>query len=132
MLVTLLGLLGVLVVLFVGGVLATRETGLLVDAPPDRAPTAGPVAGPGDLETVRFSLALRGYHMAEVDEVLDRAGAALATAQAELADARQQLEAVASEPQRAQDGPGPTRPVAPAPQRETDWQERGNPGMIEP
>lgn len=87
-LVTLLGLLGVLVVLFVGGVLATRDTGLLRDVPPDRSP----VAGVGDLEGVRFSLAVRGYRMSQVDEVLDRAGAALAAAQQQLAQSRQELD----------------------------------------
>lgn len=110
MLVTLLGLLGVLVVLFVGGVLATRDTGLLRDVPLDRSP----VAGAGDLEGVRFSLALRGYRMSEVDEVLDRAGAALAAAQNQLAQTCRELEQARRELDQAGAGRGPARAVVPA------------------
>jgi len=77
--VTLLAVLGVLVVLFGCAAVATRDGEVLVDAPPDRADLALP-AGPlqaRDLGGVRFGMALRGYRMAQVDEVLDRLGAEL-------------------------------------------------------
>lgn len=118
MLVTLLGLLGVLVVLFAGGVLATRDTGLLRDVPPDRSP----IVGAGDLEGVRFSLALRGYRMSEVDEVLDRAGAALAAAEQQLARTRRQLERT----RQPLEHPRERSAV------DEDWREPRDTGTIEP
>ena len=77
--VTVLAILGVLAVLFVAAVLATREGPLLADAPrdaPDLVLPAGPLSA-GDVAEVRFDLALRGYRMSEVDEVLDRLAAEL-------------------------------------------------------
>ena len=72
---TALAVLGVLAVVFVAALVATRDGGLLVDAPRDRAdhdlPLGAPVT-PDDLAAVRFGMALRGYRMAEVDWVLDR------------------------------------------------------------
>ena len=78
--VTVLALIGVAAVLFAAAVLATRDTPLLADAPPDRPDLPlpdGPVQ-PEDVAAVRFSMAPRGYRMAEVDEVLARLGAELA------------------------------------------------------
>jgi DivIVA domain-containing protein len=78
--VTVLALLAVVAVLFGTAVLATRADPLLADAPPDRPdldlPTGALTAD--DVAGVRFSLALRGYRMAEVDEVLERLAAELA------------------------------------------------------
>lgn len=73
-------MLGVLAVLFVASLVATRDGELLVDAPRDRADPGLPDAGPvraDDLERVRFPMALRGYRMAEVDDLLDRVAAEL-------------------------------------------------------
>jgi DivIVA domain-containing protein len=72
--VTLLGLLGVLAVLFATAVLATRSDPLLADAPPDRPDLDLPDAPltPADVDGVRFSMAPRGYRMSEVDAVLAR------------------------------------------------------------
>ena len=72
--VTVLGLLGVLAVLFATAVVATRDDPLLADAPPDRPDLALPdePLTSADVEGVRFSMALRGYRMAEVDAVLER------------------------------------------------------------
>ena len=86
--VTALGLLGVLAVLFATAVIATRDDPLLADAPPDRPDLAlpeGPLA-PEDVEAVRFSLAPRGYRMDEVDAVLARLAAELADRDRRLAD----------------------------------------------
>lgn len=77
---TALALLGVLVVLFVAAVLATREGPVMADAPqdlPDLRLPDGPLR-PQDVEAVRFSTAPRGYRMSEVDAVLDRLAAELA------------------------------------------------------
>lgn len=78
--VTVLALLGVLGVLFVAAVLATREGGELADAPPDAADLALPTGPlqPEDVSGLRFSLAARGYRMAEVDAALERLAAELA------------------------------------------------------
>lgn len=72
--VTALALLGVLGVLFVAAVLATREGGELAPAPPDAADLALPEhpLTPDDVAALRFPMAARGYRMAEVDAVLDR------------------------------------------------------------
>ena len=74
--VTVLAVLGVLVVLFACAAVATRDGEVLVDAPPDRFEPVLP-AGPlraGDVDGVRFGMALRGYRMAQVDALLDRLG----------------------------------------------------------
>lgn len=79
--VTVLGVLGAVAVLFGVGVVATRPTGaVLSPAEPDRPDVGLPhgAVTSDDLHRVRFGLALRGYRMSEVDEVLDRAADALA------------------------------------------------------
>jgi DivIVA domain-containing protein len=87
---TVLAVLGVLAVLFVAALVATRDGEILVDAPRDRAepelPADGPV-GADDLERVRFGMALRGYRMDEVDALLDRLAAELRERDARLAAA---------------------------------------------
>jgi DivIVA domain-containing protein len=86
---TVLAVLGVLAVLFVAALVATRDGELLVDAPRDRAdldlPADGPVRG-DDLERVRFPMALRGYRMQEVDDLLDRVSAELRERDARIAE----------------------------------------------
>ncbi|MDK1476258.1 DivIVA domain-containing protein [Streptomyces sp. 549] len=63
--------------------------GGLHDAEPDRVtdplPEDRPV-GRGDVDALRLPLALRGYRMAEVDDVLDRLGAELAERDARIAE----------------------------------------------
>ncbi len=109
--VTVLALIGVVLVLFAAAVLSTREGPVLIDAPPDAAYPAlpsGPLR-PEDLTAVRFDMALRGYRMSEVDEVLQR----LAD------DLRARDERIAALEQAAS-GSGPVAqasPVAPAPER---------------
>lgn len=84
--VTLLGVLGVVIVLFGAGVLATRSDAVLRDAPGDVADVELPdVLVAEDLRRVRFGLVVRGYRMSEVDEVLERAAAALAERDARIA-----------------------------------------------
>lgn len=85
---TVLAVLGVLAVLFVAALVATRGGELLVDAPRDRPDPGLPADGPvraDDLERVRFGMALRGYRMAEVDDLLDRLAAELRERDARLA-----------------------------------------------
>ena len=77
---TALALLGVVLVLFAAAVVSTRDDPLLAPAPqdlPDLALPEGPLTA-DDVLGVRFSLAPRGYRMAEVDAVLDRLAAELA------------------------------------------------------
>lgn len=72
--VTVLGVLGVLAVLFAAAVLATRDDPLLAEAPRDRPDVVLPDGSltPDDVAAVRFPMALRGYRMSDVDAVLDR------------------------------------------------------------
>lgn len=61
-------------------VLVVRDAPLIRDDPSPGRPLRWPLAGaiePADLANVRFSVALRGYRMDEVDRVLDDARAAL-------------------------------------------------------
>jgi DivIVA domain-containing protein len=93
--VTVLGLLGVVLVLLATALVATRDEPLLADAPPDRPDLAlpdGPLRA-SDVEGVRFSMALRGYRMDEVDTVLARLAA-------ELADRDRRLAALETRPVR--------------------------------
>lgn len=85
--VTLLGVLGVVAVLFATAVLVTRGDPLLAPAEPERADLRLPDRGvtPDDVRAVRFSLALRGYRMSEVDAVLARLADELAARDARLA-----------------------------------------------
>ncbi len=67
----------VLIVLAMGGVavLAAGRGAPLAEVYDDRPDATVPASGPlraDDLRRVRFSLALRGYRMAEVDALLDR------------------------------------------------------------
>lgn len=78
---TVLGILAALVVLFVAASVATREGDLLLETPRDAADLdlpGGPLQ-PEDLATVRFGMAVRGYRMSEVDAVLDRVQAELSS-----------------------------------------------------
>ena len=99
---TALAVLGVLAVVFVAALVATRDGELLVDAPRDRAdhdlPLGAPVT-PDDLDAVRFGMALRGYRMAEVDALLDRLSGELRERDVRLAE----LEANGAEPAHAPD-----------------------------
>jgi len=99
---TALAVLGVLAVVFVAALVATRDGELLVDAPRDRAdhdlPLGAPVT-PDDLDAVRFGMALRGYRMAEVDALLDRLSGELRERDVRLAE----LEANGAEPAHGPD-----------------------------
>jgi DivIVA domain-containing protein len=86
--VTVLALLGVVLVLFVAAVVATREDQAMADAAqdlPDLALPVGPLE-PQDVAAVRFSMAPRGYRMSEVDAVLERLAAELADRDRQLAE----------------------------------------------
>ena len=74
--VSLVLLLVVLAVIGGIAVVATGRWGALPDAEPERSPR-GELAVDGELDRaavdgLRFTLALRGYRMDEVDDVLDR------------------------------------------------------------
>ena len=85
--VTVLALLGVVLVLFVAAVVATREDQAMADAAqdlPDLGLPVGPLE-PQDVAAVRFSMAPRGYRMSEVDAVLERLADELADLHRQLA-----------------------------------------------
>ena len=75
-------LFAILIVLAMGGVavLAAGKGAPLAEEYDDRPDAAVPANGPlraDDLRRVRFSLALRGYRMSEVDALLDRVASQL-------------------------------------------------------
>lgn len=79
-------MLGALVVVFGVTALATRESSAMAPAPGDRADVVLPEgAGADDVRAVRFGLALRGYRMRDVDDVLERLAAELAARDARIA-----------------------------------------------
>jgi DivIVA domain-containing protein len=91
----LLTLLILAVVGLVAAVAAGRITGGL-DEPSSSLPGRGLPAGrvgAADLERVRFSPALRGYRMDEVDEVLDRLTEELQLREEEVAELRRAVAA---------------------------------------
>ena len=90
---TVLGVLAALGVLFVAASVATREGDVLLDAPRDRADLDLPVGPlqPEDVGAVRLGMALRGYRMSEVDDLLDRVIAELADRDARLSDLENSL-----------------------------------------
>jgi DivIVA domain-containing protein len=99
-------LFAILIVLVMGGIamVASGRGGSMppaYDDRPDLVLPADRAIEAADLRRVRFPLALRGYRMSEVDELLAR----LAT---ELEDA------AAPEPQETIDEPAEERPVPPA------------------
>ena len=74
----------ILIVLALGGiaVLAAGKGAPLAEVYDDRPDAVVPAAGPlraEELRRVRFSIALRGYRMSEVDALLDRLAAELET-----------------------------------------------------
>ena len=101
--VTLLGLLGVVAVLLVTAWVATRADPLLVDAPPDRPDLALPDRGmtADDVDGVRFSMAVRGYRMSEVDAVLARLRDELAERDRRLVELAPRSEPRSGSPPRA-------------------------------
>ena len=89
----------ILIVLALGGiavVAAGKGTPLaeVYDDRPDAVVPAGGPLGAEDLRRVRFSIALRGYRMSEVDALLDR-----------LAREREEASQAADEPAEAQQKP---------------------------
>ncbi|MFI6337023.1 DivIVA domain-containing protein [Streptomyces sp. NPDC050535] len=65
------------------------ESAPLPEAAPDRLADPLPLDRPvnrGDVETLRFPLAVRGYRMADVDDALGRLGAEIGERDARIAD----------------------------------------------
>nr|WP_229326620.1 DivIVA domain-containing protein [Streptomyces sp. UNOC14_S4] len=87
------------VTLFVGGGGVTLSA-----AEPERIAWPLPAdrpAGRADVEAVRLPVALRGYRMAETDDVLDRLGAELAERDARIAELERALAGALAEAERS-------------------------------
>ncbi|MCZ7416705.1 MULTISPECIES: DivIVA domain-containing protein [unclassified Streptomyces] len=91
LLLAMLVVVGSVTLAVVGGADGTGHTvrGGLTDPAPDRPPVLLPHDRPlarADVTGLRLPLAVRGYRMAEVDDVLDRLGAELAERDARIAE----------------------------------------------
>jgi len=65
------------------------ESAVLPEAPPERLDDPLPPDRPvsrGDVESLRFPVAVRGYRMADVDDALGRLGAEIAERDSRIAD----------------------------------------------
>lgn len=85
LLIALVVVIGAVTLAVVGG----RDTGPLADVLPDRLDAPLPPDRPlsrADVEAVRLPMTLRGYRMADVDDVLGRLGAELAERDARIAE----------------------------------------------
>lgn len=116
LLVALVAAVAAVALIVVGSGDGTGHTarGGLPEAVPDRAADQLPAHRPlrrADIEELRLPTALRGYRMAEVDEVLDRLGAELAQREARIAELESSLAGVqASAMGRADLFPGTAGP----------------------
>lgn len=108
---TLLAVIGVLAVLFVAAVVATRNDAVLIDVLPDAADLDLPTTAiqAEDLNALRFSQALRGYRMDEVDGVLERVAVELAARDRRLGALQAEL-VTARRGRPAESGPGVAQP----------------------
>lgn len=90
---TLLVVIAVALVLFGAAAVATSDRDLLVEVAPDSAGTALPPGriGAGEVDALRFGLALRGYRMDEVDRALARLAQELAESEARVAELEQAI-----------------------------------------
>ncbi|GLF94478.1 DivIVA domain-containing protein [Streptomyces yaizuensis] len=102
LLITMVVVVGAVTLAVVGGgdSAALPETG--PEQPVDQLPLSRPV-GRADVEAVRLPVGLRGYRMADVDDVLGRLGAELAERDARIAELES---ALAGAQARAAGGPG--------------------------
>ncbi|MFI0774959.1 DivIVA domain-containing protein [Streptomyces sp. NPDC021212] len=85
LLITLVVVVGAVTLAVVGG----GDGGQLSEAPPDRLDDPLPADRPldrEDIEALRLPMTLRGYRMADVDDVLGRLGAELAERDARIAE----------------------------------------------
>ncbi|MFE9117315.1 DivIVA domain-containing protein [Streptomyces sp. NPDC007172] len=93
------------------------ESAVLPDAEPehlvDPLPEHRPVVR-ADVEALRLPVVLRGYRMADVDDVLSRLGAELAERDARIAELRSAARPAAHDPQTPPSGPVAAAPPGPA------------------
>ncbi|WFB07569.1 DivIVA domain-containing protein [Streptomyces sp. LX-29] len=85
LLIALVAVVGAVTLVVVGG----GERAALADAPPDRLDVPLPYDRPlgrADVEALRLPMTVRGYRMADVDDVLGRLGAELAERDARIAE----------------------------------------------
>ncbi|WP_431042381.1 DivIVA domain-containing protein [Streptomyces sp. P1-3] len=85
LLIALVAVVGAVTLAVIGG----TERGPLPEAPQDRLDVPLPADRPlgrADIEAVRLPMTLRGYRMADVDDILGRVGAELAERDARIAE----------------------------------------------
>ncbi|MFD5627249.1 DivIVA domain-containing protein [Streptomyces sp. NPDC127072] len=91
--------LAVVVAAVTVAVVGGGESAPLPEAVPDRLADPLPLDRPvnrGDVETLRFPIALRGYRMSDVDDVLGRLGAEIGERDARIADLEAALDGARS------------------------------------
>ncbi|GAA4070090.1 hypothetical protein [Streptomyces hundungensis] len=88
-------------------VLSDAEPEHLVDPLPEHRPVVR-----ADVEALRIPVVLRGYRMADVDDVLSRLGAELAERDARIAELRSAARPAVHDRQTAQSGPAAAAPEA--------------------
>lgn len=97
-------------------VLSDAEPEHLVDPLPEHRPVVR-----ADVEALRIPVVLRGYRMADVDDVLSRLGAELAERDARIAELRSAARPAVHDRQTAQSGPAAAaRPGPAAPEARED------------
>ncbi|MEU0806207.1 DivIVA domain-containing protein [Streptomyces sp. NPDC005970] len=105
LLIALVVVVGAVTLAVVGG----GDGSVLPEAPPDRLDDALPADRPlgrADVEALRLPMTVRGYRMADVDDVLGRLGAELAERDARIAELET---ALAGAHASARGGPGPLK-----------------------
>ncbi|MGW2791922.1 hypothetical protein ACWC9H_18620 [Streptomyces sp. NPDC001251] len=90
-------------------VLSDAEPEHLVDPLPEHRPVVR-----ADVEALRIPVVLRGYRMADVDDVLSRLGAELAERDARIAELRSAARPAGHDRQTAQSGPAAAAQSGPA------------------
>ncbi|MFD7340817.1 DivIVA domain-containing protein [Streptomyces violascens] len=101
-----------------GAVLPDAEPEHLVDPLPEHRPVAR-----ADVEALRIPVVLRGYRMADVDDVLSRLGAEIAERDARIAELRTTLESSRKRLVAGGQGPAPQGLAAQEPAAEPSDEE---------
>ncbi|WKX74416.1 DivIVA domain-containing protein [Streptomyces sp. XD-27] len=114
LLIALVAVVGAVTLAVIGG----TERGPLPEAPQDRLDAPLPADRPlarADIEALRLPMTLRGYRMADVDDVLGRVGAELAERDARIAELEASLAGAQAARQSAARHAATPPPMPPTP-----------------